>query len=685
MKLRTKFPFYTSISVLTIITVITVYSIFSYRQSALENIERFKQEEIEKIKAHLKDVVDIAYEMISVTYQNSKDVELIEKLAQGWGARSDSTINKDEIYKQVSDYILNLTLENLRVLRYSGDGYIWINNVNKPYRVVMHPINPELEGQKLDGPEFNLVKGSKQNIYAYFAEIVQKNGEGYSEYQWYKPGERELMPKISYLRLFEQLGWVVGTGVYVDNIDKIVNRKKKELNNQINRMILVISLLGLVLTSIAVVILRRFANNLTLALYDIIDQLNEMAKGKSVQKQIQLRDDEIGEMQFAMGIFIDGVSTYNLFAQEIGKDNLEAKFSPLSEADNLGNSLIEMRNSLRSAKQEESKRQTEDAKRNWATGGFARFGEILRESSDSLEQLADNVIRNLVRYLSANQGGFFTLQTPEKGKEYLQLTAAFAYDHKKYLEKRIELREGLVGTCAVEKKTIYMTDVPEGYMEITSGLGEATPSYLLIVPLKIENKLHGIIEIASFYEFQPHQISFVEELGESIAITLQTVKNNARTAELLEETKKQSEEMAAQEEEMRQNLEELRATQEEAFRKEAESSSLITAIDATLLRVDFSPEGEIEYVNKNFLQLLDLRADAVLGEPINSIFQPENDSEFFEKWDELQDSQQAFKAKVFVISNGIQLAIDALFAGISDIDGYVVRVTLIAYTSENRT
>ncbi len=679
MKLRTKFPFYTSIAVLITVSVVTLYAILDYRQSTLRSIQKFKEEEIVKVKQHLKDIVDIAYEMVSVSYQNSRDLETLQHFYAGEGQDVDSTTQaRESAYREASDYILNLTLENLRVLRYGGDGYIWINNVNKPYRVVMHPINPELEGQKLDGPEFNLAKGSKQNIYAHFAEIVQKSGEGYSEYDWYKPGERDVMPKISYLKLFEPTGWVIGTGVYVDNIDKIVERKKDELSKQINRMVMLITLLGLILTVVAIILLQRFANSVTDALYEISNNLSEMAKGKTVEKVKRVRDDEIGEMQLAMGAFIDGVTTYNRFSREIGKGNLEAEFNTLSDEDLLGNSLLEMRNSLRSARDEEEKRKADDDKRNWATSGFAKFGEILRENTSSIETLADNVIRSLVKYLEANQGGFFTLKHPEKEETYLELSAAFAYDQKKFLNRKIALKEGLVGTCAVERKTIYMNDVPDGYMEISSGLGEATPNCLLIVPLKIETEVLGILEIASFVEFPTHVIRFVEQLGESIAGTLKTVNINEQTARLLKETRTKSEEMASQEEEMRQNLEELRTTQDELIRKDTDSSSLIAILDQMVYRVELTITGEVEYVNDRFLGVLNQQIDEVIGQAFTNFFQAIDEETFMEVWDEIYNYGTPQNIKFRVISQGEIIWLDSIVAGILDRDEEVHKIVILA-------
>ncbi|MEM7107766.1 MAG: GAF domain-containing protein, partial [Bacteroidota bacterium] len=178
------------------------------------------------------------------------------------------------------------------------------------------------------------------------------------------------------------------------------------------------------------------------------------------------------------------------FAREISQGNLQSEYEAQKD-DRLGYALIDMRKSLLDASERESKEK-------FINVGLASVGEILRNHSDNLDNLCDQVIGELVSYMKANQGGIFVMVEDTDDQPYLELKACRAYERRKFLEKKVEIGQGLVGQAAIEKRTIYMTNIPEDYLNITSGLGLASPSSLLIVPLKTDDKIMGVIEIASF-------------------------------------------------------------------------------------------------------------------------------------------------------------------------------------------
>ena len=350
----------------------------------------------------------------------------------------------------------------------------------------------------------------------------------------------------------------------------IVNQGRIEMVEQFRsfKKFIYFMSIGLILVSIiiGVILIRSLANpsNKTKAI------LLQMSKGILPKEKLKEGSDEVGQMSKALNLLVQGLRNITDFTTAIGKGNFDTDFKPLSEEDTLGLSLLEMREELKNAKVEEEKRQEENQQRNWSSQGVALFSDILRKNNDNLNVLAYEIISNMVRYTNSNQGGIFIVNDNDKNNIFLELEACYAYDRQKYLHKQIEAGEGLVGRCYQEQEKIFLTEIPDDYIKITSGLGSNNPTCLLLIPLAYNNNIFGIMEIASFNVYKDFEIEFMERIGENIAATISSVKANIQTVQLLEQSQQQAEEMSSQEEEMRQNMEELRATQEQSARKEEE-------------------------------------------------------------------------------------------------------------------
>ncbi len=528
--------------------------------------------------------------------------------------------------------------------------------------IVGHP-DKELLNSKIEElfPEDNIDYNIAQNILEGNSfSYISKDANGIENY-------------VSYAPIFvgeTTTPWSIAISVPVDTIMAKANRNF--------RISLIVGVFGILLMALVIGIIGRSITN---PLTKITELLKLLSKGHIDEKmRIKIETgDEIEEMSEALNNSIDGLNKKVEFANRIGQGKLNQDFNLLSDEDVLGKSLIEMRNSLVSADDDDEKRKIEDEKRRWANEGLAKFADILRQNNDNLENLATEIIMNLVDYLNANQGGLFVLNDNDKENIYFNLLSAFAYDRRKYMQKHIQMGEGLIGTCAIEKKTIFMTDIPQDYIEITSGLGGANPASLLIIPLKLEDDVLGALEIASFNVFEKHEIEFVEKLAESIASTFSSVKINIRTSELLERSQQQAEEMAAQEEEMRQNMEELQATQEESTRKSAETEGLVEALNKSSYVIEYSLDGNIQNVNDNYLTLLGLTRDEVIGthHSGNMEFTEQQKTEYEKFWRELR-SGKVIKETTTTKANGIEYIFAETYTPIRNTDGEVYKILKIS-------
>jgi hypothetical protein len=280
--------------------------------------------------------------------------------------------------------------------------------------------------------------------------------------------------------------------------------------------------------------------------------------------------NEIGSVAGQINEIVENLRDAADFVKEIGEGNLSKEYKELEPEytpgkNKLADSLIAMQQKLLAMNDEEQKRK-------WANEGLSRFVDILRSSANNLNQLGDKIISTLVQYTGSNQGGLYVLNEDDPQHPFLELISLFAFNIKKHQRQKVKPGEGLLGQTYLEKETVFLKEIPEDFVRITSGLGDANPKTLLIVPLKVDDTVYGMVELASFREYQPHEISFVEKLGETIASTLASVRAAQNNRKLLEESRLTTEAMRAQEEEVRQNMEELTATQEEMQRvmKEAQ-------------------------------------------------------------------------------------------------------------------
>jgi PAS domain S-box-containing protein len=289
---------------------------------------------------------------------------------------------------------------------------------------------------------------------------------------------------------------------------------------------------------------------------------------------------------------------------------------------------------------------TAEEKRAWENKGLAAFSNLLR-SVDTTRQLSDEAIRFVVSHLRCHQGSLFLLNDSDKGNATLDLTASYALDRMKNLSQSIDTGQGLVGQCYSNRETIVLYDVPQNYIKITSGLGMATPTCIVIVPLKSSDQIIGVIEVASFSRLEQHQVQFIEKIAEALASVIQSTRINDNVKQLLFASQQQTEQLRLQEEEMRQNMEELQAIQEQLSRQleantrtkmDLEARENVLANTTILSETDI--HGTITFVNPKFCEVSQYSSEELLGEAHNFVRHPDMPKEIFKTlWSTIKKGQ----------------------------------------------
>jgi HAMP domain-containing protein/CheY-like chemotaxis protein/signal transduction histidine kinase len=196
-----------------------------------------------------------------------------------------------------------------------------------------------------------------------------------------------------------------------------------------------------------------------------------------------------------------------------------------------------------------------NTEQDWLKTHLARFTRMLQGQREILA-VYKLILTELAPLVNASYGVFYGMQG-ENEDARLVLRASYAYKERKTLSKQFRLGEGLVGECALEKERILLTNVPGDYVQISSGLGNATPLNIVVLPVIFEEETKAVIELASFERFNPTHLTFLEQLTESIGIVLNSIEANSRTETLLQKSQNMAMELQNQQEELQQTNEEL--------------------------------------------------------------------------------------------------------------------------------
>jgi hypothetical protein len=272
----------------------------------------------------------------------------------------------------------------------------------------------------------------------------------------------------------------------------------------------------------------------------------------------------------AAGFMFNLGNQYDFRTQRLLSEAIEQTHQLKKKEEEMGKTLDELEVSRK-----------KDEERNWVAKGINEMITILQSGDDSAK-IFDKVLSTLVKYAGMNQGALYVAQTDEEGHESIKLVSCYAYERKKFVERTIEPGTGLIGQAYLEGERTYLRDIPAEFVRITSGLGEATPRHLVIIPMKVNKKVEGIFELASFSNLEQRHFDLFDRLAETLASFISNSRVNESTKMLLQKAQVMSEELKANEEEMRQNMEELTATQEAMTRKEREYQDRIIELEKAL-------------------------------------------------------------------------------------------------------
>ncbi len=232
----------------------------------------------------------------------------------------------------------------------------------------------------------------------------------------------------------------------------------------------------------------------------------------------------------------------------------------------------------------------------WLKTNLAKFSSMM-QGQKNLEAVSRMIMSELTPLVSAHQGAFFLMDSDE-GAPILKLTNTYAYRERKGVANRFHIGESLVGQCALEKKSILVTHAPHDYIHISSGLGEAPPLNIIVLPILFEGEVKAVIELASFNTFSAiHQI-FLDQLTESIGVVLNMIMANMRTEELLQQSQSLTQELQNQSKELTHQQDTLKSTNTALERQALELEEKAKQLEEQNTKVEIK-NREVEQARKS--------------------------------------------------------------------------------------
>ncbi len=234
-----------------------------------------------------------------------------------------------------------------------------------------------------------------------------------------------------------------------------------------------------------------------------------------------------------------------------------------------------------------------NAQQDWLKTNLARFTRLLQGQRD-LQAVTSLILSELAPLVGAHHGVFYMMDSQGKDAR-LHRIASYGYRTNRKLPGAFLPGEGLVGQCALEKQRIWLTNVPRDYIVVSSGLGAAPPSNIVVLPILFEQQIKAVIEIASLDRFTETHLSFLDQLMESIGVVLHTIEANSRTESLLTQSQSLAQELQQTNLELAEKARLLSEQNNEVERKnrEVEQAKLALEEKATQLALSSKYKSEI--------------------------------------------------------------------------------------------
>jgi signal transduction histidine kinase len=278
MKISTRFSIVNAINLLVMAFLLTSVMLYSFDRIYEKIIADYRVRMIEEKKQALIDMAEIAVTSIAQIHKDS----------DGMG--------REEAQKRAMDVIKSMRYDE-------GVGYFWINDTSRPVpKMIMHPVETSLNERVMDMPEFYTAMGEGKNLFVAALEVTAENGEGFIDYLWSKPTPQGIIndvPKLSYVKLFEPWRWIIGTGVYIDDIDADVVDFAKETEGEMILVLIIVLVVAAIVIALSFIVYSLFTRKSLMSINFVnkaLENISSQTQKANLRQSIQSKfNDEIGQ------------------------------------------------------------------------------------------------------------------------------------------------------------------------------------------------------------------------------------------------------------------------------------------------------------------------------------------------------------------------------------------------------
>ncbi len=271
-----------------------------------------------------------------------------------------------------------------------------------------------------------------------------------------------------------------------------------------------------------------------------------------------------------------------------------------------------------------------------------RISETLQYASN-IEDLSYKAIKHIAEFTGAEQIAMFIVAEDLQKNKSLQMTASYAYSKKRTVHKELSVNEGLIGRAYLEKKTVFLTEIPDNYAFIESGFGFQKPHYLFIIPLIFNNNVQAIIELGSINSIEDYQIKFIEDTGENIASTVANLKHSLQTEMLLNHTREQSEQIENQRKTLEEKINTHRKQNRNLDKEILQLIEIIDSIKSVSFLIEYDLKGNIIDISNKMINYFDAGKEYFISKSHKDIIvNNEYNAQYRSFWTDLEDNKTQY-------------------------------------------